>query len=142
MLLCHSIIEGDSRTANKYKILADAIRLRTTLKALPGEFKMDIPDEVSMQRLNYDIQLIGKYPKFYWVLIRECIFERDLYTCQRCGRNKNELDHTRLYKYDLKNSLTCHHIIPLKDGGTNQFTNLITLCGRCHNKIHFNNETL
>jgi 5-methylcytosine-specific restriction protein A len=28
-----------------------------------------------------------------------------------------------------------HHIIPLKDGGTNDFTNLMSVCKSCHNRI-------
>lgn len=29
-----------------------------------------------------------------------------------------------------------HHIKPLAEGGTHDFTNLISLCHRCHAKIH------
>lgn len=30
-----------------------------------------------------------------------------------------------------------HHIIPLSRGGTNQFSNLMSLCQSCHTKIHY-----
>lgn len=29
-----------------------------------------------------------------------------------------------------------HHILPLERGGTNDFSNLMSLCKSCHNKIH------
>jgi len=29
-----------------------------------------------------------------------------------------------------------HHIIPVEDGGSNDYNNLIALCGSCHSKIH------
>ena len=30
-----------------------------------------------------------------------------------------------------------HHIVPLSRGGTNQFTNLMSLCQSCHTKTHY-----
>lgn len=33
-------------------------------------------------------------------------------------------------------NLQVHHIIPLSLGGTNYESNLVTLCGNCHAKIH------
>ena len=41
---------------------------------------------------------------------------------------------------DTKN-LQLHHIIPLSNGGDNRPTNIITLCGQCHGKVH-NNQGL
>lgn len=29
-----------------------------------------------------------------------------------------------------------HHIVPLSRGGTNEFSNLMSLCQSCHTKIH------
>lgn len=29
-----------------------------------------------------------------------------------------------------------HHIVPLKDGGTNEWSNLMSLCRKCHAEIH------
>ena len=29
-----------------------------------------------------------------------------------------------------------HHVIPLEEGGTNDFDNLMSLCKSCHSKIH------
>lgn len=38
-------------------------------------------------------------------------------------------------------NLQLHHIIPLSNGGLNISTNILTLCGECHGKVH-NNEGL
>lgn len=36
----------------------------------------------------------------------------------------------------LNKAVEVHHIVPLSEGGTNKFSNLISLCHRCHAKIH------
>ena len=36
----------------------------------------------------------------------------------------------------LVRAVEVHHIRPLAEGGSNDFTNLISLCRRCHAKIH------
>lgn len=53
-----------------------------------------------------------------WRYIKKKVFERDE-KCLWCGSKEN---------------LTCDHIIALKDGGTNDFSNLRTLCRSCHEK--------
>lgn len=45
--------------------------------------------------------------------------------CQICKK------HGKLVK-----AVEVHHIRPLAEGGTNEFTNLICLCHRCHARIH------
>lgn len=56
-----------------------------------------------------------------WDDIRTAILERDNYQCT-CGAEDRELH--------------VHHIVPLGAGGTNQKSNLITLCDECHGKVH------
>lgn len=43
-------------------------------------------------------------------------------TCEFCGAT-----HVRV---------EAHHVIPAKDGGTNDLTNLVCLCKSCHEKAH------
>jgi 5-methylcytosine-specific restriction endonuclease McrA len=50
--------------------------------------------------------------------LRQLVFARDNYTCQRCGRTGLSQPH-------------CHHVRPLGCGGSNHSSNLITLCERC-----------
>lgn len=44
--------------------------------------------------------------------------------CEKCKRNKS------------KTSLHVHHRFALADGGTNEYSNLIALCTRCHDEWH------
>ena len=53
--------------------------------------------------------------------LREAVFLRDGYTCQRCGRT-------------IKDGaiLHVHHVVYRSQGGTNRISNLITICDKCH----------
>ena len=62
-----------------------------------------------------------KYPD-NWDELRERVYKRDEYRCQNCG-----ISNVKLH---------CHHIVPLNKGGTNNLSNLITLCEDCHAKVH------
>ena len=58
-----------------------------------------------------------------WMGIRREVLLRDGYRCQQCGivRSDNEVDHT----------------IPLEQGGSNDTSNMMTLCGGpdgCHTR--------
>ena len=53
--------------------------------------------------------------------VRQYVFERNGYQCQSC------------HKIDLSgHSLQVDHIQPLAKGGSNDFSNLQTLCVRCN----------
>jgi hypothetical protein len=52
-----------------------------------------------------------------WRDIRTEVLQRDGRICQVCGK---------------EHSGQVHHVIPRSQGGTNDLSNLITLCGRCH----------
>ncbi|MBF4468827.1 MAG: HNH endonuclease [Methanobrevibacter arboriphilus] len=49
--------------------------------------------------------------------VRKAVFERDNYTCQCCNTKKD---------------LTIDHIVPRSKGGSNDETNLQTLCKSCN----------
>lgn len=57
--------------------------------------------------------------------VRQYVFERDLFQCQSCGLDQ---------KLDPTTKLTIDHIIPLATGGSNDMSNLQTLCQRCNQK--------
>lgn len=58
-----------------------------------------------------------------WRTIRAEIYRRDGYVCQECGKH-------------CRDDIQCHHIVPVEDGGSDDEQNLITLCRRCHLRIH------
>ena len=53
---------------------------------------------------------------------RAAVLHRDHYTCKVCGANRTQLE--------------VHHIIRRKDNGSDDETNLITLCTKCHKDLH------
>ena len=57
----------------------------------------------------------------YWSKVRQDVLERDGYKCQCCGEQK-------------KSKLHIHHILKRKEGGTEHYDNLITICNSCHTK--------
>jgi len=63
-----------------------------------------------------------------WKDIREQVFERDDYTCMRCGNKKIR----------AKRTLTAHHIIPRNQDGSDDIRNLVTLCIKCHDFVEMN----
>lgn len=62
-----------------------------------------------------------EYPE-NWNEISRYVRIRDRYSCQDCGRT-----HT---------TLNVHHIVSLSKGGSNNFSNLKTLCVDCHSDYH------
>lgn len=67
-----------------------------------------------------------------WPNISKAVLVRDDYRCRICGRGTfstvNSADQYDKVHFDLE----VHHIVPRKDGGTDTFRNLITLCSACH----------
>ena len=76
--------------------------------------------------LRVEREQAGKRPLFFWFRIRGECFERDGYLCRNCGkdiRNENKPGEA-------------HHIVPISAGGTNELSNLKTLCYDCHKLEH------
>lgn len=55
--------------------------------------------------------------------IRARVLKRDNYRCRSCGNKELE-------------ALDPHHFVFRSQSGSDEEDNLITLCRRCHNKIH------
>lgn len=60
-----------------------------------------------------------------WSSIRARVFKRDKGRCVKCGRSKKTLD-------SLGVQLHAHHIIEKQYGGSDDLSNLQTVCGDCH----------
>lgn len=52
-----------------------------------------------------------------WDVIRTQVYKRDGYRCVMCGR---------------KGKLHAHHIIPVRISKDNSFSNLVSVCSKCH----------
>jgi hypothetical protein len=60
-----------------------------------------------------------------WHQIREAVLERDNYRCTDCTKPKEAVE-----------SFHIDHNVPRGRGGSDRFTNLRTLCKRCHEAKH------
>lgn len=56
--------------------------------------------------------------------------QRDRHQCQNC-----------LQQAASVNELVVHQIVPAENGGTDRLSNLILLCGECHDAAHLGTDT-
>lgn len=63
--------------------------------------------------------------------IRKKLFERDKFTCKKCG-----------FQDKTAEEIEPHHIVLRVDGGNGELQNLITLCGICHHYAPDSKEEL
>jgi 5-methylcytosine-specific restriction endonuclease McrA len=75
-----------------------------------------------------------EYDKFRnsrkWFKFRREVFERDKYTCQKCGfKNGKGIKHRDLHPHHLKSATKYPKLMLKKE-------NVTTLCHNCHGKIH------
>lgn len=98
-----------------------------------GEYRLYCSDNCKQECPIYRQK---KYPKGFKPAtsrevqpqLRQLVFERDNYTCQKCGKTQNE----------LKTGLHCHHITGVKQNPIESadVDNCITLCKDCHKWVH------
>lgn len=101
-------------------------RLRRGWRSCSKECNQAIGSAWAQHTLVIERQQKGKRPMFFWYRIRGECFERDDYRCRTCGKDIR-----------LENKPgEAHHIIPISEGGTNELSNLETLCYDCHKLKH------
>lgn len=71
----------------------------------------------------------GDYPPD-WDVRRRAVYERDDWTCTRCGYQSGP------HAGDEALPLHAHHSVPRAAGGSNRLSNLTTLCEDCHADVH------
>lgn len=76
-------------------------------------------------RLNYYVKTPRRWTDKS-TLNKHNLYIRDGYTCQYCGRHRNDLSH--------REYLTKDHILPRTRGGENTWENLVTACNTCNNR--------
>jgi len=112
----------------------------------------------ALETIEKEKKTAGARPYFFWPIIREECFKRDGYACQYPGCGKGpEKKTVELKGWDnekkdfvtvgteervINPALEAHHIIPICEGGTNEISNLISLCPEHHKKRHVEEETL
>jgi len=62
-----------------------------------------------------------------WDERRRKVYRRDDYRCQECGAGGGPHGDTVLH---------CHHKTPISRGGSHEYSNLVTVCEDCHERIH------
>jgi hypothetical protein len=65
-----------------------------------------------------------------WNWRRKKAYERDDYSCTRCGAKGGSDGNTELH---------AHHELPISQGGSHKLSNLTTVCKSCHEEIHGHN---
>lgn len=69
-----------------------------------------------------------------WEEIKQLVFQRDDYTCQRCFHQSGP------HAGKEGRILHPHHVNPQSEGGEDTLENLVTLCKPCHGVQHPDNE--
>lgn len=59
-----------------------------------------------------------------WLILREIVQKRDHYRCRECFRERPNVQ------------LQVHHKVEKRQGGTDDLSNLVTLCTECHAGHH------
>ena len=75
--------------------------------------------EIKKKAREWSIEDLRKF--YVWSHIRKRVLQRDGNVCQLC-------------KKTASTSLHIHHILKKREGGTEHFDNLITVCPSCHPK--------
>ena len=93
-------------------------------KLTDGEY---CEEHAKMMEKNYDARRSNDHTRKYgheWKRIRER-YVREHPLCEQC------LKEGRFTPVE-----EVHHIVPLSHGGTNAWSNLMSVCKSCHNKLH------
>lgn len=69
------------------------------------------------------------YDSAWWRRRRKEVYERDQWVCQECGVKCLSSAGAKNYK---GRRIQAHHIIPRRNGGSDELSNLETLCTTCH----------
>lgn len=75
---------------------------------------------------------MSQYPDD-WDSRRRQVYQRDQYKCCNCQSEGGPYGDTELH---------AHHIVPKSEGGSDRFTNLVTLCADCHSRVHPDNQEM
>ncbi|WP_188681756.1 HNH endonuclease [Thermogymnomonas acidicola] len=69
-----------------------------------------------------------------WARVYRAVLLRDSFSCRLCGTSTVTRLPSRAGYNRVHLNIQVHHIVPRKDGGSDSFRNLVTLCEECHRK--------
>jgi predicted HNH restriction endonuclease len=81
------------------------------------DFENDCWDETKTDGKDRELEIRR------WANIRSLVISRDNRTCTSCEKTFPAKD------------LTVHHVVPRREGGSDELDNLVTLCPPCHDEI-------
>lgn len=120
---------------NKGKPMSPELRARLTEMRQDPEYRAMMAEKSRGEKSNFwrggvtdpdDLRMQG----WEWRQRRREVYERDKWTCQECQRKC--LSAKAAKRTDTTLKIQAHHIIRRRDGGTDELSNLVTLCMGCH----------
>jgi 5-methylcytosine-specific restriction endonuclease McrA/transposase-like protein len=66
-----------------------------------------------------------------WRRLRRQVYERDGWMCCDCGCKCLSVKDAKAHP---KRRIQCHHVVGRRDGGSDELSNLVTLCVSCHHR--------
>lgn len=125
-----TVNELEKRNQTQSNIITDLVleknKIKTTLQRkykgdinyIKKQYKKNIRNlKQENKKLNKQKQLQQRNNKNVPKLVKEAVFKRDNYTCLCCG---------------IQTDLSIDHIVPRSSGGSNDMSNLQTLCRSCN----------
>jgi len=82
------------------------------------------------ENIAYVNSIRGRSKESGWRKLRRSILERDGYTCQLCGAKGTGS------VFDKGRCMLAHHVVEQSKGGSDDPSNLMTICRKCHAKLH------
>ena len=137
ILNCKVIKPSKIRFCNRIRqkgwLTPTAINLLRTHVNIVAQIKKIMPvDEIYIEYSKFDIHKLKKPEikgkeyqegrKKGFLNSQAYVLCRDNHKCKLCEKNKGVLE--------------VHHMLKVSDGGTNNPENLVTLCEKCHKKVH------
>lgn len=98
---------------------AEMLNVEFNEQGLPESYLEAIEEEANVQ----DVKDRKPLPAHVYARIKA----RDKYTCQTCGIGYNQPELNAIHEV--------HHIVPVKQGGSDDDNNLILICSNCHKVV-------
>lgn len=96
----------------------------------PSRFRRDVVKHAGKVEKAAAARKQSANERAIWKAIGRAVWTRDGGMCRVCSR------HVRREHVYPTMAAQCHHIVYRSAGGSDEFSNLVTLCGQCHADEH------